>query len=74
MRKRFACPFQDSNRHFAAHRGKLVEKNFKRVTFFEKVEEVLNRHARSGKDRRAALNFWINRNKRLLHPGPQSRP
>ena len=60
MRQRLAGLFEDGNRHLAAHRWELIQKDFQGVTFLKIVEQVLYRHSCTGKHRRTALNLWVN--------------
>ena len=47
--------------------GKILKKFVNRITAFEVIDEILNRHARAGKARRTTHNLRIDFDNRLAH-------
>jgi hypothetical protein len=56
-----SCPrlFKDGDSVLSRNRREVFKKDFKRIAGFEVVEEGLDRYTRSCKDRRAAVDFWV---------------
>ena len=68
MRQRLPRLLKNGNRHLPAYRRELIEEDLKGITLFNVVEQILDRHARTGEHRRAALDFRINgHNNALVH-------
>ncbi len=63
----FAGLFKYSYRHFPRYCRKLIEKRIQRITFFQVIEQVLDRYAGPRKHRRSALDFWVNYYDRSFH-------
>ena len=49
---------------------KLLKKNIQRVTFFEIVKKILDRHSGSSEHRCSALDVWVNDDEGAGHGVP----
>lgn len=68
-RQRCTGFFEHGDGLFPGDGREVIEKDFQRVTRFEMVEQRLDRNARPGEDRRAAVDLGVDGDRMRLDGG-----